>query len=226
MATPLAISPSLLKTFLTCPRQYQAKYITKEVVFQQNEAAAFGDRVHKSVEEALTLGAALTPEAEFMQPLVDCCRELAELPGMTMFVEHKLCITRNFEPTTWSGRGDKQRWLGGVADVFFRDDTHKLNIIIDWKTGKPRYDKTQTHLLATCARYTTGYTKTLTFLVHVRHEKIFADSLNLVDLSPVQGLLLDVQRYEKACEKDMFPPTPNGLCRNWCDVKSCPHNGK
>lgn len=70
MATPLPITPSLLNTFLTCPRQYEAKYITKEVVFQQNDAARYGDMVHKSVEDTLKSGAALVPDAEFMSPLV------------------------------------------------------------------------------------------------------------------------------------------------------------
>jgi hypothetical protein len=23
-----------------------------------------------------------------------------------------------------------------------------------------------------------------------------------------------------------YPPTPNRLCRNWCPVKQCPHNGE
>ena len=96
MATPLPITPSLLNVFLTCPRQYEAKYITKEVVFQQNDAALFGDMVHKSVEAALKEGAALAPEAEFMQPLVNWCRMMAAQPGMTMYVEHRMCIRRDF----------------------------------------------------------------------------------------------------------------------------------
>ncbi len=42
-------SPTSLGTFLTCPRQFQAKYITKEVVFQPTEASLFGDRGHKGL---------------------------------------------------------------------------------------------------------------------------------------------------------------------------------
>lgn len=226
MATPLPITPSLLNVFLTCPRQYQAKYITKEVVFQQNEAALFGDMVHKSVEKTLKEGAALIPAAEFMQPMVDWCRMMAAQPGMTMYVEHKMCITRNFEPTTWLAKPPKKPWLRGIADVFFKDDAHQLNINVDWKTGKPKHDKTQSRLLSLCARYNTGYTKTLNLWVHVKHGQLMMDSFDLVDLAPVQGLLLDVARYEQAYAADQFPAIRNGLCGQWCDVLSCPHNGK
>lgn len=226
MATPLPITPSLLNVFLTCPRQYQAKYITKEVVFQQNEAALFGDMVHKSVEKTLKEGAALIPAAEFMQPMVDWCRMMAAQPGMTMYVEHKMCITRNFEPTTWLAKPPKKPWLRGITDVFFKDDAHQLNINVDWKTGKPKHDKTQSRLLSLCARYNTGYTKTLNLWVHVKHGQLMMDSFDLVDLAPVQGLLLDVARYEQACAADQFPAIRNGLCGQWCDVLSCPYNGK
>lgn len=226
MATPLPITPSLLNVFLTCPRQYQAKYITKEVVFQQNEAALFGDMVHKSVEKTLKEGAALIPAAEFMQPMVDWCRMMAAQPGMTMYVEHKMCITRNFEPTTWLAKPPKKPWLRGIADVFFKDDAHQLNINVDWKTGKPKHDKTQSRILSLCAKHNTGYTKTLNLWVHVKHGQLMMDSFDLVDLAPVQGLLLDVARYERACAADQFPAIRNGLCGQWCDVLRCPHNGK
>lgn len=226
MATPLPITPSLLNVFLTCPRQYEARYITKEVVFQQNDAALFGDMVHKSVEAALKEGAALAPEAEFMQPLVNWCRMMAAQPGMTMYVEHRMCIRRDFTPTTWFGKGENKPWMRGIADVFFKDDVHKLNINVDWKTGKPKHDKTQSRILSLCAKHNTGYTKTLNLWAHVKHGELIMDSFDLVDLAPVQDMLLDVARYERACETNQFPAIRNGLCGQWCDVLSCVHNGK
>ena len=52
-STFTAQSPTSLQTFLTCPKQYHAKYITKEVKFEQNVHAVFGDLVHKSLENYL-----------------------------------------------------------------------------------------------------------------------------------------------------------------------------
>lgn len=225
MAQILPITPTLLNTYLTCPRQYEAKYITKEVVFKQNEAGLYGQMVHESVENALKSGAALVPDAEFMAPLVNWCWQMAQKPGIEMFVEHKLCITRNFEPTTW-GSKTKPAWLRGVADVFFVDHTNRLNIIVDWKTGKPKVDSTQARILSLCAKHTTGYEKQLCLWAHVKHDELITDAMNLTTLDPVQPMLQDVARYETACRNNAFPANRNGLCNAWCDVLTCPHNGK
>lgn len=227
MATPLPISPSLLNTFLLCPRQYEAKYITKEVTFTPNEAAAYGDRVHKSVEAALKLTAALTPEAAFMQPLVDWCRTLASQDGVEMHVEEKLAITHTFQSCGWAGPSRAEKaWQRGIADVFFIDHVNKLNIIVDWKTGKPKDDKTQSHLLSLCATKRTGYPRTVCLWVFCTKDSLYSQTLDLLDLTPVNTHLANVLAYEQACANNAFPAVRNGLCGKWCDVTSCIHNGK
>lgn len=228
MANILPITPTLLNTFLTCPRQYEAKYITKEVVFQQNEAAAYGDRIHKAVEAALKLNAALTPEAMYMQPLVNWCRSLAAQPGVEMLVEESLAVTRELLPCGWFG--DKARglpaWQRGKADVFFIDHTNKMNIIVDWKTGKPKDDKTQSHLLSLCATKRTGYSKSSCLWVFCAKDDLYAQTIDLIDLTPINEHLANVRAYEQACKDNAFPALRNGLCGKWCDVTSCIHNGK
>ncbi|EIO6575269.1 PD-(D/E)XK nuclease family protein [Escherichia coli] len=223
---PLPITPSLLNTFLTCPRQYEAKYITKEVVFQQTEAAAYGDRIHKAVESVLKHGAALTPEAEFMQPLVDWCRSMAARPGTEMFVEEKLAVTHALAPCSWRGDKGMAPWQRGIADVFFIDHTNKLNIVVDWKTGKLKDDRTQQHILSLCASRKTGYSKTLCMWVFVKEEDLITHVLNLEGLDPIAVHLQNVKAYEEACANNHFPAIRNGLCGKWCDVLSCVHNGK
>jgi hypothetical protein len=39
-------------------------------------------------------------------------------------------------------------------------------------------------------------------------------------------LLPEVKKMEQAYVTLDYPPKPNGLCRNYCPVKSCPHHGK
>lgn len=227
MAQILPVTPSLLNTFLTCPKQYEAKYITKKVVFEPTEAAAYGDRVHKSVEDTLVNGAALLPEAEYMSPLVKFCRELAAREGVTMEVEKSLAITKDLAPCGWWGpRRGKSAWMRGKADVFFRDDVNKRNIIIDWKTGKVKDDRTQSDILATCATRYTGYTKNICIWAFVTKDDAVITNVDLINLLPVQDTLQAVARYEQACINNHFPATRNGLCGNWCDVISCEHNGK
>ncbi|WP_218078446.1 PD-(D/E)XK nuclease family protein [Escherichia coli] len=223
---PLPITPSLLNTFLTCPRQYEAKYITKEVVFKQTEEAAYGDRVHKAMENALKHGAALTPEAEFMQPFVDWCRDMASRPGIEMFVEERLAVTHSMTPCSWRGDNGMAAWQRGIADVFFVYHKYKLNIVVDWKTGKLKDDKTQQQLLSLCASKRTGYSKTLCMWAFVKAKDLITHVLNLEDLVPIATHLQNVKAYEEACANNAFPPIRNGLCGKWCDVMNCVHNGK
>jgi len=35
-----------------------------------------------------------------------------------------------------------------------------------------------------------------------------------------------INRYQLAHKTTDFPAQPGGLCRRYCPVKSCPHNGK
>ena len=64
-------SPTSLQTFLTCPKQYHAKYITKEVKFEQNDHATFGDLVHKSIENYLKHQEPLPTILHDLQPTLD-----------------------------------------------------------------------------------------------------------------------------------------------------------
>ena len=40
--------------------------------------------------------------------------------------------------------------------------------------------------------------------------------------SELSGLLT---AREAAYNNDVWNPRPNGLCKKWCKVQSCPHNG-
>lgn len=220
MVKPLPITPTLLDTFLTCPRQYQAKYVTKEVVFQQNAAAAYGDRIHKAVQAALETKTILPSEAAFMQPLVEWCNALSSQPATHMFVERKLAITRDLKRTDW-----KNGWLRGMADVMFVDNLHQLNIIIDWKTGKKR-GTSQDEILALCAAHTTGWKNVLCLWVYVQQSELHCREFKVYQFDGLKNLMDNIGSYESACQNDNFAPTPNGLCKQWCDVLSCPHNGK
>lgn len=223
MAQILPITPSLINTFKTCPLQYKAKYITKEVVFQQNEAAAYGDRIHKAVEAALKHNAALTPEASYMQPLVNWVKAYAAMPGVDMFVEERMGVTHVDQPCGWRDKNVRYR---GIMDVFLIDHNKHLNVNIDWKTGKPKDDQTQANILSMCATRRTGYVNNLNMWVFANHDKIIHNKVKLDSLIPVQNTLADFTAYERACRNDEFPATPNGLCGKWCDVMSCQYNGR
>lgn len=228
MAQVKPITPTLLDTFLTCPNQYRAKYITREVVFKQNEAAAKGDRIHKSVEDTLKHGVPLTEEAAFMQPLVNWCTALASDPNIEMFVERTLAIDHDLNPMALP-EGFKpweyNIYMYAKADVFFVDHNQGRNIIVDWKTGKPKDAHTQSNILSLTATKSTGYTSNECLWVHCCHNELRNTHTELVELSPLNILFENINRYKEACKNDQFPAIRNGLCNKYCDVVSCIHNG-
>lgn len=228
MAEIIPISPSLLNTWLTCPRQYEAKYITKEVVFKSSEAAAFGDRVHKSIELYLTTGAPLSEEAAICGDAVEWVKAQGEIEGVDLHVEMRLANTAPWADTPhaksqWRGRG-----YGGIADVVLNDHNNRRTLLIDWKTGKrAKDDPTQAQLLALCAAARSDmYRDIRTMWVFVKPGKVVYHKLDMRTMHAVKETEANMWRHRDAVLAGDFPATPNGLCGKWCDVLSCPFNGR
>jgi len=67
-------SPSSLKLYDTCPRQYQARYITNETPFTDTEATIYGKRMHAALEHAIDGTTPLPDEFRHLQRVVDTVR--------------------------------------------------------------------------------------------------------------------------------------------------------
>lgn len=214
MSKFIPITPSSLGTMLTCPKQFEAKYITKEVKFQQTEATIWGNRVHTALETALKHN--VTPVEEFanLAPYVETFRNM----GGTLQAETKLAIDRNEQPIGWW-----DRYMGGIADVLVVKGRRAL--VGDLKTGKFRPEDTQLHILTRCVL--AAYPE-----VDVVNGVLFHPHLNKNHIvkvergEPFHELNRDIEHYETIQELGDFKPRPSGLCKKWCDVMSCPHNGR
>ena len=215
-------SPTSIGTFETCPRQYQAKYITKEVVFTQSEASMYGDRMHKGMEKRLLHKEPLPSEFTPLEPIATAIKAM---PGK-LWVEHSVSFTQNYEPTDW-----RNRWVGSKIDICVLDLASVIRPgyarILDWKTGKPRSDYLQLTINAI------GVFANMPTVQHIRAAYVYTKT---GQLSPKQDYTRDklpalqasltqrVERIRIATETGNFPPQPSGLCHGWCDVMACPHN--
>ena len=229
MAKLFRITPTSLNTMITCPRQFEAKYITREVKFQQTEATIFGTLVHESIEAHLRHGTPLVPEAEFCAPFVEWVKRLAAAPGAELLIEHKMGNAAPWDPNNpHAPRSWKDAGYGGIADVVVIDHAAKRVFIIDWKTGKKaKDDPTQAHILAMCAASQPGwYRDVTTHWVFVKPQQVVSHRFNMQTLHPVHATEVALWNWRDAVVKNEFQPTPNGLCKQWCDVVSCPFNGR
>jgi hypothetical protein len=226
-------SHSSLNVFLTCPRQYEAKYITRECPYVQSDDAKWGDDAHKELENYLrTDGAHVIQQRTFKDQnmlayrgAADWVLRRAHAGGAKVLAERSLAVTKDLAPTSYR---DKGRWLGGKIDVTLLYPTNCAEVF-DWKTGKMKDDRTQLQLYG-------GFT----LAAHPEITQVGSGYIWLKDgkMSPpsfymrpdFESLFAPFREaYAKLREAyiaGVFPATPNGLCKQWCDVKSCEYWGK
>lgn len=223
MTSP-AWSYSAIKTFETCAKKYEAERVTKEVKNTGTEATLYGEMVHKAAEEYIRDGKPIDPKFAFIEPYL---QKLNAIPG-EKFCELKLGIKKEDGRLVACDFFDPDVWFRGVADLVIVDEDKGW--VVDYKTGKSaKYaDTRQLALMAAALFLKFPQLKKVkgALLFLVSKDFITADyeiDRGLEIFSELNTLL--TQR-ETSYNTGVWNPSPNGLCRKWCGVLSCPHNGR
>lgn len=216
-------SYSAIKLFETCPLKYEAERVTKEIPYTESEATIYGTELHLAAEEYIRDGKPIDPRFKFIQPYLD---KLNAYPG-TKHCEMKLGVKKKDGRLEACDFYDPEVWFRGVADLVIIDNDRAW--ILDYKTGKnSRYaDIRQLALMAAALFLKFEEIKKIkTALLFVKAEEFirenFSKELGLSIFSELDGLLF---HRESAYNNNTWNPRPNGLCRQWCKVTRCPHNG-
>lgn len=222
--TPGPWSYSSLRLFEQCPRRYQAEKVTKEVPFSQNEAALYGEQLHKAAEEYIRDGVPIDPRFDFIQPYLD---KLNAIEGVK-FCEMKLGVKRVEGRLAPCDFFDSDVWFRGVADLVILDGDRAW--VVDYKSGKSaKYADTRQLALMAAALFLKypEIKKIKTSLLFVVSKEFikedFEKEYGLSVFAELNGLLT---ARDAAYESDVWNPRPNNLCRKWCPVKSCAHCGE
>lgn len=213
----IASSHSSLNMFETCPRQYEARYIIKDVKFVQGPEAEWGDQVHKALEEYVRDGTALPSNMIHYRRFAEAMRRRAQ--PAEVLLENSFAINYARQPVEFFA---PDVWLRSKLDVFLHYGTHAE--IFDWKTGKQKNDQTQLTLysaLGFCrfpelTEIKAGYVWLKDAVVS--NPVVFRRG----ELNTMLGLF--ERKHERLVQADVsgvFPPKPSGLCNGWCDVKRC-----
>lgn len=214
----IAHSFSKLDTFDTCPKSYEAKNITKEVKFEGNEFSKYGDRAHTAMEERIMMNAMLPDEFADYEPVA---KSVLAFSG-EKFCELQLAIGKDMQPMEWFGKP----WMRGIIDFLCIDGCYAR--MLDWKTGKQKdtLDELKIFALLVFAHYPqvhvvqTGY-------VWFKTGKVVKETFNRAQIPHMLSEVIPkTERVEHAVINNKFIPTPNGLCKKYCEVKSCVFHGK
>lgn len=223
MVNTPAWSYSSLKLYETCPRKYQAEKVTKEVRFTDTEATIYGKDLHSAAEEYIRDGKPIDPRFSFIQPYMD---KLAAISG-EKHCEMKLGVKKNDGRLIACDFFDPDVWFRGVADLVILDGDKAY--VIDYKTGKSaKYADTRQLALMAAALFLKypEIKKIKTSLLFVVSKDFIKEDFKadwgLSIFSELNGLL---EAREASYTNDVWNPRPNGLCKKWCSVASCPHSG-
>lgn len=219
MKKKFAWSYTALTGFETCPFRHYKTKVSKEVSDPPGEDAMWGQRVHKALEERLRDGKPLPPSLINFEPYAV---KFESAPG-TLLVEQQIALNDQFQPTEWFA---KDAWCRAVLDVGVL--TGKRGIIADWKTGKRKPENEQLELFAGVGFIAYPQVELLsTGFVWLKEKRMDREQFTRDDSPRIwQNFLPRVERMERAYKADTWDKKPSGLCRKWCPVKSCEHNGQ
>jgi hypothetical protein len=217
----LTWSYSALDAFETCPHRYYLTKVTKEIQEPQTQATMWGNQVHRALEHRVTKHVPLPESMAEFEPIAALVVKRAE--GGVIKAEQKMALTRDFRPTTWFG---KDVYVRGITDFTIQKGDSVF--IGDWKTGKPTPQSAQLKLTAAMTFAHQPYiNRIVNAFVWLKTGGVTTATFTRDDIPVIwQEFAPRVQRMEQALADNKFPKRPSGLCRKWCPVNTCEHNGK
>ena len=218
---PPAWSYSGLDTFSTCARKFWAEKVVKTVPDMPTAAKAAGIRAHKAFEDRLDQGAAAAPLPADLAHHETLMQEIEEGPGR-IYTERKVGLTSKLKPC---GFFDKDVWWRGVLDV------HKVkpdgtSLIVDYKNGK-QHNKMRQLWLFGLYGFIEGQEMVESFYYWIQTSTRTRIKMPAAQAPMIlRSLVPDLTAYKEAYDTDIWRPTRNGLCKNYCGVTECEFHGK
>lgn len=214
-----AWSYSRLKNYESCPKRHYHLDVARDTKEEEGEALLYGNAVHKALAERI--GPQHTPLPEPFKGLEKWAERVLKSDGRIL-TEQQLAITKDYGATTWFG---SDAWYRGIADVL--KIIGPVALAMDWKTGKILEDGVQLALMAACVfAHHPEVQKIRTEFIWLKEDATTRADFTRADMVSVwAGVLPRVQVLEGAYAMTNFPPKPGSLCRKWCPVTQCPHQG-
>jgi hypothetical protein len=101
-------------------------------------------------------------------------------------------------------------------------------LAVDWKTGKILEDSVQLALTAAVifAKFPQVKAVRSTY-VWLKDDCESSETFYKEDMPAMwRSIWHRIEAMEAAHTHTNYPPTPSGMCKSWCAVTKCPHNGK
>jgi len=218
----MAWSYSALKMYEGCARQYHEIRVMKHYKREDTEQSLYGKDLHAAAEAYVRSDTPFPPQFEFMKALIDALL----LKSGRKFPEHEMALTDQLEPCEWAA---EDVWVRGIADLLILDDDESTAWVVDYKTGNDKYaDKDQLDLMSLLvfAHYPKimQVNSALVFVIKdgfIKHKR-FVTEVDTLWWSYRER----VAKIDASHANGIWNPTQSGLCKKYCSVLSCEHNGR
>jgi hypothetical protein len=223
VSKPFAWSYSALDSFEQCPRKYYHVRLAKDWPDPPSEAANWGKIVHKHIEDRVNDRKPL-PESLGLGYIEPVIQRLEQAPGV-LRAEYKLAINAQFQPTEFFA---KDAWCRAVGDITIHNAGNTKAFALDWKTGKYKDGDAQLRLQAAVmmCHYQQLQEVGITYM-WLKDKRTTDRKFNRDQLPEIwQDFLPRAKRMEQQIADKKFDPKPSGLCKKYCPVLSCEHNGR
>lgn len=210
------ISFSRISTYNTCAKKFYHSYVLKDVIEEKSQAADTGVRAHEAIEHYLKDGVPIPAEFEKFKVMVD--HTVKRLKGEFLY-EHQMALKLDKTPTTWE---DEDCWYRGILDMVCIHPNNTATVV-DWKTGKPSTNDNQLKLFSGLifAHYP-NIQEVTTQYVWLAYNSVtgkkYSRESNVWDWLE--------KSINELYQETQWGTTPSGLCKNYCSVMGCEHNGK
>lgn len=205
-----------LASFELCPKQFQHKYVLKDLPKEAPSPALLeGRNAHQAFEDRLKN---LTPLPKAFASYEPYCLVLEPYKPQP---EMSLAMTIDGQPT---GFWDKGAWLRGKIDLPLVQEPNA--VLLDWKTGKKREDPDELEIFGLLFRANFPLVKQVSgYYIWLKEGKVG----QMHDLSSFAEKFEQVrkrtERVEAAIKADFFPPIESWAC-SFCPVRTCHLNRK
>ena len=229
---PFSWSYSRLKNYESCPKRHWHLDIAKDIKEEEGEALQWGNAVHKALADRISKGAPLPKGMGHFEKWVERIAALGNKAHITVLMtEQQLAIDANFGPTQWFSSDAKKKdqnepWYRGIADVI--KVVGPAALVVDWKTGKIIEDSQQLALMAACVfAHHPEITRIRSEFIWLKDDASSRADFHRDEMAKMwKNIWPRVEALKIAHETTNYPAKPGYLCKRWCPVKACPHNGK
>lgn len=210
-----------LALFEQCPHRYMRERIVKDIPYEQNEAASWGDTVHKAIEKFFETG----DFPDFLHPYRELILQAAVIRGVRSIEAH-LAVANDWMPCKYRA---ENAYFRGKIDVLLLREDEGIAVAVDWKTGNSKYDDGSQG-----ERYGAMILATYPWVQEVRTRWVYFKDKNVKRGNYQRTQELDLRdrvdsvalSIEEAMRTGAWPKKPTPLCKKYCGVIDCEYNGR